>query len=167
MNVEHADDLKKAIFGLHWKFIHLTEEYESQEHANLAEQARACGITDCPDSVTSIHVVDCIGKHEPINNTAIAERMELSKASITKISAKLVDHGFITRARMPDNKKEIYFHLTPKGKKLYELHDKMHRAGEERFNRFLSRYSGAELDFIRTFFEDAVNEVENAIQKEM
>jgi len=152
---------------LHWKFIHLTEQYESQAHANLAEQARACGITDYPNSVTAIHVIDCIGKHEPVNNTAIAEHMELSKASITKISTKLVDHGFISRARMRDNKKEIYFHLTPKGRKLYELHDKVHRAGKERLDRFLSRYSGAELDFIKTFLEDAVNEVENVIQEEM
>ncbi|MCE5173380.1 MarR family transcriptional regulator [Paenibacillus profundus] len=154
---------KQFIFGLYWKFAHLREQYESREITVFLEKALASGVTDCPKNITSIHVIDCIGKNEPVNNTAIAEKMELSKASITKISTKLYEDGFVKRTRLNDNKKEIYFRLTSKGKKLYELHDKLHKLEEERFYRFLDKYSSTELDFVRQFMQDAVGEMEQKL----
>ena len=60
----------------------------------------------------------------------------MSKASITKISKKLLALDLIHRTQLNDNRKEVYFRLTPQGKKLFELHRALHEAEEQRFMRF-------------------------------
>lgn len=163
MNLSETN--KQHIYGLYWKFLHLREQYESTEFTNLLQKVEEEGVTDCPRNITSIHVIDCIGNHEPINNTAIAEKMELSKASITKISAKLLEDGFVKRTQLNDNKKEVYFRLTPKGRKLFVIHERLHKNEEENFFEFLDNYSAAELDFIKRFFQDTAGYLEQKLSK--
>ena len=90
-----------------------------------------------PGNMTTIHVISCIGHDEPINNTGIAKKMNLSKANITKISSKLLKEGLIKRFQLTDNKKEIYFRLTPSGKQVFELHEKFYQQKVDQFSRFL------------------------------
>lgn len=84
---------------------------------------------DIPKNMTSIHVIDCIGQHEPINNAGIARKMNLSKANVTKISTKLIKEEFINSYQLTDNKKEVYFKLTRKGRRIFDLHKKLHKKG--------------------------------------
>nr|WP_256338064.1 MarR family transcriptional regulator [Paenibacillus sp. 276b] len=103
-----------------------------------------------PANFTSVHVIDCIGNNDPINNTALAEKMALTKAIITKITTILLEDGFIERIRLNDNKKEVHFGLTEKAQELYVLHGKLHKQEQDRFFRFLERYTSEELSFIKT-----------------
>ncbi|WP_340397280.1 MarR family transcriptional regulator [Paenibacillus sp. FSL E2-0202] len=86
----------------------------------------------------------------PSTNTALAEKMDLTKASITKITTTLLKDGFIERIRLNDNKKEIHFRLTAKALELYVLHGKLHKQEQDRYFRFLERYTSEELSFIKT-----------------
>ncbi|MEC0239816.1 MarR family transcriptional regulator [Paenibacillus dokdonensis] len=61
----------------------------------LAAASKEQGISEYPVNLTVVHVIDCIGNNEPINNTALAEKMDLTKASITKITTTLLEDGFI------------------------------------------------------------------------
>ncbi|MFE6074200.1 MarR family transcriptional regulator [Paenibacillus sp. NPDC057886] len=107
------------------------------------------GISEYPANLTVVHVIDCIGNNEPINNTALAEKMDLTKASITKIMTTLLEDGFIKRIRLSDNKKEIHFRLTAKAQELYVLHGKLHKQEQDRYFRFLERCTSEELSFIK------------------
>ncbi|MGG3836929.1 MarR family transcriptional regulator [Paenibacillus thiaminolyticus] len=161
--MEHSDPLKKQIYDLRWKMMHLIEQEESWEIATFRKKALEEGLSEGAYNFTIIHVIDCIGRYEPINTTSIAEKMELSKASITKMTSKLFDEGFVKRTQLNDNKKEVYFRLTPKGRRLFDLHEHLHQVEENRFLQFLDRYTPEQLDCIKQFSRDLVEYYEQKL----
>lgn len=104
--MEHFDQVKKQIYDLRWKMMHLLEQEESWEIATFRKKALEEGLREGSYNFSMIHVIDCIGRYEPINSTSIADKMELSKASITKMTSKLFDEGFVKRTQLNDNKKK-------------------------------------------------------------
>lgn len=64
--------------------------------------------------------------------------MNTTKATVSRISTKLLGAGFLHRTQLSDNKKEVYFRLTPAGKKLHSLHKYYHQKAEQRFLSFLT-----------------------------
>ncbi|WP_080838214.1 MarR family transcriptional regulator [Cohnella massiliensis] len=149
--------LRQLIYGQFIHFMHLNEQRMEVEFREFADKARELNLTAFPNNLTSIHVIDCIGNNEPINNTSVAGKLNLSKASITKISAKLLEEGFIKRSRLNDNKKEVYFSLTPKGKEVLELHETLHGIQESKFLRSLNSFSETELHTILKFFQTMIS----------
>ncbi|MRG28570.1 MarR family transcriptional regulator [Laceyella tengchongensis] len=148
-----SDLTKQLIHEMYSRLLHLNEQRLDTELHLFLKQATVDQITFIPKNMTAIHVIDCIGDNEPINNTAIAKRMNLSKANITKISVKLLDEGLIKRFQLNDNKKEIYFRLTSKGKHVYELHKKLHKRKEQQFYQFLDSFSATEQEVILKFLQ--------------
>lgn len=152
-----AEGLKRLLYERFIHLSHLSEEYFAAEENTFAELLQEHGIAFSSTSLTSIHVLDCIGRNEPINSTAIADKMKLSKASITKISTKLLQDDCIKRSRMNDNKKEVYFSLAPKGRQLFDLHARMHEHLEQKFlesmNSFTEPELQASLKFVQTIID--------------
>ncbi|WP_121614342.1 MarR family transcriptional regulator [Mesobacillus foraminis] len=150
---------KQLIYEMYLKLQHLNEQ-----NADSVSQMFIQQITDnddrlklLPKNMTSIHVIECIGHNEPINNAAIAKKMNLSKANITKISAKLLSEGLIRRFQLTDNKKEIYFRLTQSGKQVFELHEKVHEMKQEQFHHFIDTFTDGEQKVIFKFLENLTN----------
>lgn len=85
-----SDGLKRLLYSRLNHYLHLFEQTITTESDQFAELAHHHGITSFPRNLTSIHVIECIGNHEPINNKSIAEKLNMSKAGITKISTKLL-----------------------------------------------------------------------------
>lgn len=106
--MEHFDQVKKQIYDLRWKMMHLLEQEESWEIATFRKKALEEGLREGSYNFSMIHVIDCIGRYEPINSTSIADKMELSKASITKMTSKLFDEDSSSARRLNDNKKSIF-----------------------------------------------------------
>ncbi|WP_055108156.1 MarR family transcriptional regulator [Paenibacillus ihumii] len=151
--MNYPDSIKALIYEQLLHFSHLHEQRMELELKEIKEMVQLHQLKSVPGNLSTIHVLDCIGHHEPINHSAIAEKLKLSKASITKISKKLLDLDLIRRTQLNDNRKEVYFRLTPYGKQLFELHRDMHEAEEQRFMRFLDNYSESELQTIFKFFQ--------------
>ncbi|WP_010275808.1 MarR family transcriptional regulator [Paenibacillus senegalensis] len=156
-----AEGLKQLLYDRFLHFSHLTEQVFATEIGEFEELARLYGLASIPSNMTSVHVIDCIGNNEPINNTSIADKMKLSKASITKISTNLLKEGYIKRTQMKDNKKEVYFTLTPKGKQIFEIHAKLHEIIERRFKDVMDSFSEGELQAVLKFFQTMIAEKEN------
>lgn len=151
--MDYPDRIKTLIHEQLLHFSHLHEQRMELELKEIKKMVQLQQLKDVPGNLSTIHVLDCIGDHEPINHTAIAEKLKLSKASITKISKKLLELDLIHRTQLNDNRKEVYFRLTPQGKQLFEMHRSMHEAEEQRFMRFLDQYSDDELHTILKFFQ--------------
>lgn len=161
-----SEGLKRTLYERFLHFVHLTEQMFTAEISEFTGLAQSHGITSIPNNLTSVHVIDCIGNNEPINNTSIAEKMNLSKASISKISNKLLQEGFIKRNQMVDNKKEVYFTLSPKGKRIYELHATMHELMEDRFISVLNELSESEIQASLKFFQVMIEKRDDMFKRE-
>lgn len=161
-----SEGLKRLLYSRFLHFSHLTEQILATESEEFVDFARLEGLSAFPTNLTSVHTIDCIGHNEPINNTSIAERMNLSKASISKISTKLLEEGYIKRSQMNDNKKEVYFSLTPKGRQIFEVHTRMHVIFENRFIESMKDFSESELQGVLKFFQMIIQHNENIAKRE-
>lgn len=116
MNTDHT---KRNLFELYAELIHQQEKWEGLIKAFLSDELRKLDVEHGSKSqltMTEIHVLSCVGDNEPINVTSIAEKMNTTKATVSRISTKLLGAGFLHRTQLSDNKKEVYFRLTPAGK---------------------------------------------------
>jgi DNA-binding MarR family transcriptional regulator len=153
--MDSKDRTTQLLYDQFIRFLHVYENYKDTEIEHFLSIAQRESIEKIPQHLTAVHMIDCIGRNEPINNTGIADAMNLSKASITKIGNKLLEEGFVKRTKMNDNKKESYFRLSPQGKKIFELHERLHVLEAERFYRSMDKYSEAELKIIHQFLQDS------------
>lgn len=158
--MESSESIKTLIYDQLLHFSHLHEQRLELELKEIKELVQLHQLKGVPGNLSTIHVLDCIGNHEPINHSAIADKLKLSKASITKISKKLLALSLINRTQLNDNRKEVYFRLTPHGKQLFEMHRTLHEAEEQRFIGFLDSYSDSELQTILKFFQGMVRYVD-------
>ncbi|MGG6311697.1 MarR family transcriptional regulator [Paenibacillus macerans] len=158
--MDSSDSIKSLIYGQVLHYSHLYEQMLDLELMELKAWGEARELPGLPGNLSTIHVLACIGDHEPINHSGVAEKMNLSKASITKISTKLLTHGYIERIQLNDNRKEVYYRLTAQGNKLYKLHEALHQEEEQRFMRFLNDYSDSELQTILRFFQAMAKQID-------
>lgn len=158
---------KHHLYEQYMKIIHLNELYTEQEIHAFRKQAERLQIDMLSNNITSVHVIHCIGDYEPINHTGIVKKMDLSKASITSISSKLLETGFIKKSQLNNNRKEIYFSLTDKGRQVYQLHKKLHEERVEGFYRFFDAYTEQELQTIGRFMSDLLARAEENYGREM
>ncbi|MBL6008074.1 MarR family transcriptional regulator [Bacillus halotolerans] len=151
---------KQLIYDIYVRLLHLNEQKANISLRQFFKEAAEEDVIDVPKNMTSIHVIDCIGQHEPINNTGIAKKMNLSKANVTKISTKLIKEEFINRYQLSDNKKEVYFKLTRKGRQIFDLHEKLHKKKELAFYQFLDSFSQDEQNAVLKFLEQLTSRLE-------
>lgn len=151
---------KQLIYDIYVRLLHLNEQKANTALRQFFKEVAEEDVIDVPKNMTSIHVIDCIGQHEPINNTGIAKKMNLSKANVTKISTKLIKEEFINRYQLSDNKKEVYFKLTRKGRQIFDLHEKLHKKKELAFYQFLDSFSQDEQNAVLKFLEQLTSRLE-------
>jgi DNA-binding MarR family transcriptional regulator len=144
------------IYDLLIKTQHQLEQYQQRESMSFLKEINEHfeGIGSL--NLTDIHVIACIGQHGPINVTTLADRIELSKGTVSKVSTKLLKEGWIRKTQLNDNKKEIYFRLTPSGKKLFFVHEQLHVKAQHQLYQFLERYSPEELNVLKRLLSDGV-----------
>ncbi|EGL20175.1 MULTISPECIES: MarR family transcriptional regulator [unclassified Paenibacillus] len=151
--MDYPESIKALIYKQLLHLFHLQEQRLELELKEIKDLVQLHQLKGVPGSLSAIHVLDCIGNHEPINHSAIVDKLNLSKASITKINKKLLALGLINRTQLNDNRKEVYFRLMPLGKQLFEMHRALHEAEEQSFIRFLDSYSDSEHQTILKFFQ--------------
>ncbi|KPV58866.1 transcriptional regulator [Paenibacillus sp. A3] len=155
--MDTANKNKTAIHEFFVQFLQQKEQYETRITAAYLEDIRKHIEPEFRLNMTELHTIACIGEQEPINVTSIAERINLSKGNTSKIANKLLKAGWVRKAQLNDNKKEVYFRLTPVGKKLFAAHDELHTKEKQRMYEFLERYNESELEFIKRLFGDMVD----------
>ncbi|WP_449621534.1 winged helix DNA-binding protein [Robertmurraya sp. Marseille-Q9965] len=104
-----------------------------------------------------LHVLDAIGRLEPVNGITISKQFGIPKGSVSKITRKLVEKQIIQTEFLPDNKKEILFRTTSLGKEMFYLHEALHRQIKMGVQQFLQRYDTNQLRFLIHSLEDTLN----------
>ncbi len=106
-----------------------------------------------------IHVLAAIGERPDINVTQVAERLGITKGTVSPIVSRLSKKQFVTKYKGGRNKKEVLLRLTVKGEIAYHAHEMLHRqiqaamyAGlREKYGENTPEY----LDFAETFLRIA------------
>ncbi|MDR1453702.1 MAG: MarR family transcriptional regulator [Candidatus Margulisbacteria bacterium] len=75
---------------------------------------------------SEVHLLDTIAVHAGENPSALAARLGITKGAITQVVKKLTEKELVESYHLPDNQKELYFRLTPLGKKAVRGHHKHH-----------------------------------------
>lgn len=103
-------------------------------------------------TLTQLHIVSVINDSEAlVNNAYLAEQLHVSKAAITKATNVLMKRSMIESQKKPNNNKELYYTLTAEGKKLAEIHDRMHEIAKQRYIELFEQFSESELKTVIRF----------------
>jgi len=106
-------------------------------------------------SITAAHVIDAIGRLEPVNGITISEQFRIPKGTVSKVTRRLIANNLVRTESRPNNKKEILFRLTPLGRELFHFHRAFDEQMERGFMRFLQRYDASELRLLVRVLHDA------------
>ncbi|QBD74911.1 MarR family transcriptional regulator [Ktedonosporobacter rubrisoli] len=163
---ENEDQALQEKLRLSEQIVHLTiqirqqEERDDQERLLELVQTKGQAWVDLLQSlnVTALHVLSAIGEHEPIKGIQIARQLGITKGAISKVTRKLLEQELIFSERLPNNRKEIYFRLSQKGREIFKWHQQLHPQLEEQGRQFLLRYSIDELQLIVRFCQDYLNQ---------
>ncbi len=112
---------------------------------------------------SEIHCIDLIGKLDNPNVTKLSSKLSMTRSAISKIIKKLLTKKAITSYKKKNNKKEIYYKLTEKGKVLFDEHLKRHSAWEERDRKFFQQLNNKDLETINKF----LNEFNKYLEKQI
>lgn len=108
-------------------------------------------------TVKTLHVLEAIGRFEPVNGITISAKMGMLKGSVSKITRRLLDKQLIRTEFIPNNKKEILYCTTLLGKELFQLYEDLHQQVEKGVIHFLRKYTESELTFFARVLQDSVN----------
>uniref|UniRef100_UPI0028A806E1 MarR family winged helix-turn-helix transcriptional regulator n=1 Tax=Lacrimispora sp. TaxID=2719234 RepID=UPI0028A806E1 len=134
--------------------------YNRTKHSDQCAEIRTVCIVEKSCNIRRIPLnteIKPTGRNEPINSTAISQKTDIPKGTVSKNISKLLSYHLITKNNIPDNKKESVFQLTPAGMELYVLHGKMHQRMEQKIIGYFKRYSIHDLEFLVQFLHDYVN----------
>lgn len=105
-------------------------------------------------SNSELHCIDAIGKLEHPNGVQLANSLSMTRGAITKLTGRLLRMGLLERYRIPENKKEVYYHLTTLGEKVFKEHEAAHQKWEERDLQFLKSVSKEQREAVLSFLQD-------------
>lgn len=114
---------------------------------------------------SEVHYIECIGKNVDSNVTQLAELLYMTRGAISKMTKKLIKSGVIESYQKPDNKKEIYFKLTEQGKKIYKIHEELHKEFQERDKVVFDEMTEDQFDSMLNFLRNYINHLDKEIKK--
>lgn len=77
-------------------------------------------------SMNEIHVLEAIDKTEEPTMSHLAKRLRVTVGTLTTAINRLVEKGYTTRYRLPDDKRKVYISLTHKAGDVLRIHNQFH-----------------------------------------
>lgn len=111
-------------------------------------------------NLLEIHCIDRIGKIQYANVTKIANEMEMTRGSISKICKRIINKGLVESYQRSDNHKEIYYRLTESGQRIYNGHEKCHHQARQEELSLMNTFSEYEQSIIFRFL-NGINYLHN------
>lgn len=79
-------------------------------------------------SIKEMHTIDEIGKRPDVTPSEIAQTLMVTLGTVTTSLNKLEAKGYIVRTRSTIDRRVVHLGLTKKGRLIYRLHRRFHRA---------------------------------------
>jgi DNA-binding MarR family transcriptional regulator len=107
---------------------------------------------------SEVHLLEAIFNHEGANASELSKILGLTNGAISQVAKKLLDKALIEHYQIPNNKKEVYFHLTNSGLKILEGHREHHARINATFFDFVENHATERDIQAITKFMDAIIE---------
>lgn len=80
-------------------------------------------------SIREIHLLECVGDagEAGITNSALADKLNITRPSVTAAVNRLLSKGFVTKAGSQEDGRQVRVRLTQEGKKLHSYHSLYHK----------------------------------------
>ncbi len=114
---------------------------------------------------SEVHCIEYIGRNVDSNVTKLAESFYMTRSAMSKITKKLIEKGYIESYQKLDNKKEIYFRLTPQGKAINKVHEELHKEFQERDKAVFEQVTEEQFDGMLSFMEKYSKHLDAEIKK--
>lgn len=112
---------------------------------------------------SEVHCMEYIKKNKDSNVTKLADSFYMTRGAISKLTKKLIKKELIESYQKSDNKKEIYFRLTEKGRAVYDIHEKLHNEFSERdkvvFEQVTDEQFNSMLQFVELYSQHLDKEI--------
>jgi DNA-binding MarR family transcriptional regulator len=154
------DDTESLAVRILALLAQVTERFDSDENESwqwFAQHSDNPLIVELvrDSTITTLRVLDAIGRSEPVNSITISEQFRIPKGTVSKITRRLLAKNLIRKESLPNNKKEMLFRLTPLGRELFQAHRAFDEQMERGFMHFLQCYSSDELRVVVRVLDDA------------
>lgn len=101
---------------------------------------------------SEIHTVVAVQRNPLCNLKALAAALGVSPAAASKFTAKLLRRGYLTKGKAPENRRDVLFEVTGKGRLAAEGHDRFERETFEPLRRIEAELSPQARAAILGFF---------------
>ncbi|TFJ72408.1 MarR family winged helix-turn-helix transcriptional regulator [Carnobacterium maltaromaticum] len=114
---------------------------------------------------SEVHCIEYIEKNKDSNVTKLADSFYMTRGAISKLTKKLIKKELIESYQKSDNKKEIYFRLTEKGRAVYDIHEKLHNEFSERDKVVFEQVTEEQFNSMLHFVELYSHHLDKEIKK--
>ncbi|WP_285766947.1 MarR family transcriptional regulator [Peribacillus sp. SI8-4] len=115
---------------------------------------------------SEVHCIECIEKNIDPNVTKLADSLYMTRGALSRLTKKLLKKGLIDSYQKSDNKKEIYFRLTEQGKKIFHIHEDLHKEFRERDKAVFEQVTEEQFDSMLRFVETYNKHLDAEIKKQ-
>lgn len=77
-------------------------------------------------TMNQMHYLETVANLDDPTSANIAEKLGVTRPSVSTIVKKLIDAGYLTKTRSEIDGRIYYLHLTPKGLRFNKLHNEVH-----------------------------------------
>lgn len=118
------------------------------------------------NTYSEVRVIELIElSKEPMNVTKLAEKMNLTRGAISKITKKLIQNDCIEKYQMESNKKEIYYRLAANGYEIHKQHMNMHEKRLERDIHYFADLSPEEKEMLKPVLDKIYKQITKKLKE--
>lgn len=100
---------------------------------------------------SEVHCIDVIGELGEANGTQVAARLKITRSAVSKIIRRLKQEDLVFQRQKSENKKEIFYAITEKGRNIYAAHKQAHQRWQARDRAFLEEIPLAQKEAVYLF----------------
>ena len=127
------------------RFILAFEQLKKDQHRNSIDKS----IT-----INEVHLIDLIGRNQPLNLVKLSELLEVSRSAITQSVRRLIQKNLVFFDFDPNNGKNKYLRLSEKGIEVFKIHKEQQAYIEKSIFSVLNNYSEVELQTVVKLMDD-------------
>lgn len=102
-------------------------------------------------TIKEMHTIDAIGLHAQPTSSEVADRLHVTRGTLTVSVNRLVQKGYVLRHQVTGDKRVVALTLSRKGRLMYRAHQAFH---QKMVAHFIAGFAPAEVDLIETALDN-------------